>query len=433
MRWMMLGVGIGLAALAGCGTSLPKSTNPPAGNQNANDNAEAGSNLFNLRVARHEREVFTEADVDAVFSEASRLLQTVQTECPDVATDVTFARADTIETFNDVPDVITTDAQLEDALALPQDFKIIHAMVGVCGVDIPSDVATIVGCATSGGSVVIVSEAPADVWAHEWGHVLGLDHRDDCARNIMHSYELDTNAVNNTEHNAFLGPAPGARRLKAIAPTAAEPESGCATSAAADVSLEELIGRRYPAGIPADLAGRIDFAATARLRTWCADAASATVRRNANRIVGLRGDAGACDLLMRQIVEPVGELTRDEFDAVAEALLALGRLVNRDPSGAALGFLTEGSDPQAWARRGIAWSFAGGDSEATNRILARLSILALGLAQNDAALTHLHGLRAQIDCGTLAAEDFADQVDEAIARCDGSAAWRARTGPRQYR
>ncbi len=432
MRWMMVGVGIGLAALAGCGIAVPKNT--PAGNENANDNLGAGSNLFNFRVARHEREVFTDADVDAVFGEASRLLQTVQTDCPDRATDVTFARADTVETFNDVPNIITSDAQLEDALALPQDFKIVHAMVGVCGVDAPSDVATIVGCATTGGSVVIVSGAPADVWAHEWGHVLGLDHRDDCRRNIMHSYELDTNAVNDVEHDAFLGPPPGARRLKAAVPTVAEPASDCAAGAAvADLSLEELIGRRYPAGIPADLAGSLDLTATARLRTWCADAASATVRRNANRILGLRGDAGACDLLMRQIVEPIGEVTRDEFDAVAEAFLALGRLVNADPSGAALAFLTEGSDPEAWARRGIAWWCAGTDGEATNRLLARLAILALGLAQNEAALTHLQGMRARLHAGTLAAEELADQIDEAIASCDGSAVLRARTGPPQHR
>ena len=66
----------------------------------------------------------------------------------------------------------------------------------------------ILGCAYRGGSVVIVSHAPADVWAHEWGHVQGLNHRDDCETNIMHSYELQTDAVNTTEKNAFLSDTP---------------------------------------------------------------------------------------------------------------------------------------------------------------------------------------------------------------------------------
>ena|GEM_PF-5110674 len=418
------GAGVWCVVLVGCPGSLPPGGSPAPGNGNSNDSDPPESHLFALRVARHVLEPFSEKDVDEVFAEANWLLQTVQTECPDVATDVTFARNGAVETFEDVPAVITTEADLDTVFALPQDVKIVHALVGVCGIELPADVATILGCATVGGSVVIVAGAPADVWAHEWGHVQGLGHRDDCPRNLMHSFEVDTNAVDRTESLAFLTPTPGTTSLRIIAPEAVAERTGHLTQTAdepIEAWLERVVRRRYVAGVPRSLTTDCDAAAVSRLREWCADLAFERDRRNVIRMLGLVGDACAVDLLVAQVLNRSGELSGDQFDAVAEAFLALGRLVEHDPSGSALAFLIEGTNPHEWGRRGVSWHFSSYAGAELHRLLARLSILALGVSNSEAALAHLRVLRRQIDAGGPATVDFTDQVDEAIARLEDGA------------
>ena len=415
------GVSVWCAALVGCPGSLPLDGSSAPGNGDSGKSDPPESHVFALRVARHLGEPFSGESVDEVFAEASWLLQTVQTECPDVATDVTFARSGLVETFDDVPAVITTEADLDRVFALPQDIKIVHALVGVCGVELPGDVATILGCATFGGSVVIVAGAPADVWAHEWGHVQGLVHRDDCPRNLMHSFEIDTNAVNQAESHAFLTATPGSASLRIIAPQAAEEPAEYLTQHPDEpigAWLERVVRRRYLAGVPQYVTADCDAAAVLRLREWCPSLAFERDRRNIIRMLGLVGDAGAVDLLVAQVLDHSGELSGYQFDAVAEAFLALGRLVEHDPSGSALGFLIEGTDPHEWRRRSVDWHFPPYAGAELHRLLACLSILALGISNSEAALAHLRVLRRRIDDGALAAVDFADQVDEAVARFD---------------
>jgi len=417
-----------LVGMGGCPGSVPSVGNPQSDSGNAKDPDPTASNVFMLRVARHSDQPLLDEDVDEVFAEASRLLQTVQTECPDVATDVTFLRSDTVETFDVGEAVITTERYpngLDAVFDLPQDIKVVHALVGVCGVDEPADVATILGCATFGGSVVIVASAPPDVWAHEWGHVLGLGHRDDCRRNMMHSYEIDTNAVNQQERRAFLTPAPRAKALKITAPERSAPcteRLRRSKDEPADTWVDRVVRRRYLAGIPHELTGDCDTEALVRLRDWRTGDTPEHSLRNVIRLLGLAGDADACDLLIAQVLERTGELSSDQFNAVAEAFLALGRLVEHDSGDSALRFLIEGTDPRRWEQCGVEWSFATYSGERLHRLLARLSILALGLSDSETALDHLRALRQRIDDGTLVADPFADQVDEAIARLEGAAA-----------
>ena len=168
---------------------------------------------FSLTVARHVDQPFTDARLDSVFGSASSLLQTVETECPDVATQVVFERDGSIVTFDMGDAVVTTEAALDTLFSLPQDIKIVNLMIGVCGLSSADDLAIILGCAATAESLVIVEFAAPDVWAHEWGHVQGLNHRDDCPRNLMHAFEVDTNAVNDLERNAFLSSTPQAKTL----------------------------------------------------------------------------------------------------------------------------------------------------------------------------------------------------------------------------
>ncbi len=426
-----------LTGLVGCPGSMPSTGGTPPSNRNVDDPVQPDapaslavpsapeSSLLALTVARHVEQPFSGAEVDQVFTRASRLLQTVQNECPDVATDVTFTRSGPVETFDEVPMVITTEADLSAVFAQPQEVKIVHALVGVCGVELPADVVTILGCATPGGSMVIVAGAPPDVWAHEWGHVQGLGHRDDCRSNIMHSFELDTNAVDQHESRAFLTPISDSMTYRAMGPetpVAAADHLMRDAGETAEVWLERVLERRYLTGVPRQLAADCDAEAISHLMEWCSEPMIPGARRNLIRLLGLAGDARICDMLIEQVYDHSGELSGDEFNVVAEAFLALGRLVEHDASGSAVDFLIEGTAPCTWDERGVEWRLASYDGAKLHALLARLSVLALGVSNSETALAHVRELRGRIDVGALSADDFADQVDEALARLEGRVA-----------
>ena len=119
------------------------------------DLGETASNIFSLSIARHIDQELSNEFVDSVFAEATRLLQTVEMECPDVATDVAFQRNGMVETFTEGSAVITSERDLDRVFALPFDIKVVAAMIGVCGIVDPSGMSVILGCATSGESLVI--------------------------------------------------------------------------------------------------------------------------------------------------------------------------------------------------------------------------------------------------------------------------------------
>lgn len=413
-----------LAALSGCPGTVPSGDGASSAAVGRKDPEPSPPvfNVFSLRVARHEDQPFSERNVDEVFFEASRLLQTLQTDCPDVATNVTFLRDGPVEVFTAGESVITTENQLDALFDAPQDITIVHALVGVCGIRLPASVATILGCATTRGSMVIVAEAPPDVWAHEWGHVQGLGHRDDCPSNLMHAFEIETHAVNPTESRAFLTPTPSGKLLREptsearvelvdhLLREADEPLEGW---------LERIVGRPYLAGLPVRLALECDAAAVGRLMARCQDVALAPGRTNVNRLLGLSADGRACHLLIEQVLEAAGELDGERFRAVAEAFLALGRLLAHDPSGTALTFLVTGTDPSSWADQDVQWRFGPYAGPRLHQLLARLSILALGVSGTEAAREYLELLQEQIEAGVLDAGPFADQVDEALLRVRG--------------
>lgn len=375
---------------------------------------------FSLRVARQVDQPLSASFVDATLAEASTILQVVDSVCPDVATPVTFARNGDIDTFDVAPAVVTTEAQLDDIFRYPADLKVVTMMVGVCGTFRPGNLAVVLGCGVAGDSAVLTRDAPTDVWAHEWGHVQGLPHRDDCRSNLMHTFELETNAVNATERNAFLTPTPGGGLLR-VQPVV-ESGAGWLAGRAADEPvaawLEELVSRRYLAGIPEEtLALESDPAVATTLLAMLAEKPTGHRRLNVLRALGLAGDPAACPALMA-FVDSLGPVVQvDELAAAAEALLALGRLAAADESGAAVAYLVNGTDAATWRTRGF--TFAGGAGEDLAEVFARFCIMSLGVCEHPAALERLLALQDGIRSGRLVDPWLSDQVDEAVARFNG--------------
>ena len=380
---------------------------------------------FSLRVARHIDQEFSAGRLDTILAQASSILQTVEEDCPDVSCPVTFQRSGAIETFDGDTAIITSEAQLDAVFAHPADIKIVTLMVGVCGVSTPGEMTEILGCAVVGDSVVISQDAPFDVWAHEWGHVQGLPHRNDCWTNIMHSVALETNAVDEGERDAFLSPTPSGLFFKA--PPADKDDLGLSLRRQEDETpaawVERVVSRRYIAGLPSAAVADAPLAETAALleeAMW--GEASAVQRRNAIRALGLLGDHELCPELIRLLDEFSGVLSAAELATASEALLALGRLAGDDPTGQAVEYLIAATTPQTWSERGLVLRRAQAEDISLADALGRISILSLGIADHPTARAHLLELSARVAAGRSSGPWLTEQVSEALARSQAQVA-----------
>lgn len=378
---------------------------------------------FLLRVARHVDQPFSEAQVDAVLAQASAILFSVENECPDVYCPTTFTRSGGVSVFAEGDAIITIDDQLDEVFAVDADIKIVTFMVGVCGAPGGNDPAVVLGCAATAASVVIVHDAPFDVWAHEWGHVQGLPHRNDCARNLMHAYELETNAVNLHERAALLTPTPGSSFLR-LRPNAEGPCTDCLETTqylAPATHVERVINQRYLQGVPANALGDIPTAQRVDLllASWGSDAVRCA---NSARLLGHSQDPRGCAVLMERVGAMQGDITRDEFALLSESLLALARLARADETGAALAVLLDGADQTYWAGRNLALQNGLGGAVDLSAALARVCVMGLGISGHPEARAFLESLRA--DAAKLRSSDrwFNAQIEAALAELSGDSA-----------
>lgn len=410
------------------GTNTGTNTNA---NANSNSNANGGGTPpggqpatspsfgFALKIARHVDQPLTENELDTIFAIATGLLQRQDFECPDVACPVTFGRDGPIRAFETGSAVITSETELDAVFEEPGDIKVLAAMVGVCGIPATDDTAVILGCAFSGGSVAIVRDADPDVWAHEWGHVQGLDHRDDCPRNLMHSFELRTNAVNNGECQAFLTPTPQARLLTPST-TPTNPTDAAWSDQSLDPALpqvdetrrqwlERITAPRYIAGLPAGTIRTCDDDRLCDvLVPMLSEDGTPAQQCNIARAMGLTGDARAAAPLIGQLDRLSGALGIGEFQVAAEQLLALGRLAGTDPD--ALAYLEQAVATRYWTQRGVVLD----NGVPLADSLSGVAIMALGISRAPEAADYLAAIRAPTDWKASPARIA--RIDEALAR-----------------
>ena len=147
----------------------------------------------------------TEADADRILASMSDVLRAFD-GADDTACNVAFCRDLDIVEYEVGDGLIDTSGELDEVFAVPQDVKVARS-VDFCNNEFTPGSS---GCA-SGGSF-IVERAPHDVvlWAHEYGHVRGLDHRDpDDPNAVMRNGPSNTSrSVNSQECTAYLSGAP---------------------------------------------------------------------------------------------------------------------------------------------------------------------------------------------------------------------------------
>ena len=133
-----------------------------------------------LTVTRFVEINFTDQDARAVLDEMTVVVQTDDslngTGPADVECAVGFELRAPVQVFDAGTGTIATAADFYEVIDQPGDVKVVES-IDWCRVPDP----TVAGCALRNGSFVVEAEHNIDfagpLWAHEFGHVNGLNHR----------------------------------------------------------------------------------------------------------------------------------------------------------------------------------------------------------------------------------------------------------------
>ena len=155
-----------------------------------------------VTVVRHVDTAFSEVTAKARLGVATTLLRT-KDRSTDYASCLNFEHSASVGTFGtsgDTDDIINSEAKLLRVLAISTARVKIVTAVNWC----EGKQGSFLGCADEpGNSMVLAASAPADVWAHEFGHNQGLPHRNTSPMNLMHESAANTDEINTTESNAL--------------------------------------------------------------------------------------------------------------------------------------------------------------------------------------------------------------------------------------
>lgn len=131
---------------------------------------------------------FTERDAQDVIADMGHILRTDDDGAGpnDVGCEVNFILAGSVETFTAGTGAIFTRQHFQEIIGLPGDVKVVED-IGWCE-NVASD--GYAGC--SDGSTFVVEagwdlDTAGPLWAHEFGHVRGLGHRQGEPKMIMNS------------------------------------------------------------------------------------------------------------------------------------------------------------------------------------------------------------------------------------------------------
>lgn len=195
-------VGLVLAALigaaVGCGTTTGPGPGPGPGP------APGPAVNHNLQINRFTTSALTNARADQILAGMGTCLQDVDST-GDIACDVGFTRNGPVTAFATGTGVINSLADFNAVIALPGEVKVVN-QINWCGALVPN----VIGCANvPGNSLAVIRFTPAleeILWAHEFGHNKGRNHRNG-VNLVMHpSIAATRRAVNQDECIAFEQP-----------------------------------------------------------------------------------------------------------------------------------------------------------------------------------------------------------------------------------
>jgi hypothetical protein len=321
----------------------------------------------------------TEADADDILAVMSDVLRTSHSP-NDIECNAAFCRRGFIDEYAIDDGIVDTEAEMNDVFALPHDIKVARGIF-FCGKFISA-----AGCSNGESMIVrrlsIGSTIDAINWAHEYGHIRGLGHRDDPNAVMVNGTTPISRSVDSRECTAFRsGVSSGVIGVSVPGPASAT----AVTSLPPPLTdIKDFVRRFFVHGIPYEKAMRYGSHVVPTLLEMLADPREEQAWPNIVIVLGMLGDERAVIPLISLIEQnPRGELGYFRYEAKRNAILGLGYLANRSSNKGALTYLIDSLDPSSWVERGITWTSPEYETAAErDRELSRLAVIGLGLSGN---------------------------------------------------
>jgi len=317
--------------------------------------------------------LMTSAQIDAALSGAETVLR-ADSGTLDVAADVRLGRSGTvrIEPSNGLFD-IGSQTELDAACNL-QGFAVVTSSISFCD----GTGSSIIGCARSGCMIVVPfgSGAGRDVlWAHEFGHTRGLDHRSGSTL-MMNPTVNNVGDINATERDAFQNLL--TVFFSGFLPSEAEVDPA--------LTVEQFVAQTFVHGVPYNQAASYGAAAAPMLIAILKDPRWESKWSNAATVLAITGDPAGVDAIIEFIREPgAGEVTAERNWTRANAVLSLGYAANRG-NAKAMRYLEYGLEPGSWKQLGLRGlrgrnaDTAVDDDESDDELLAERAAFGLALS-----------------------------------------------------
>ena len=340
----------------GTGTSANRPESP---------SLSGNTKVWRLKIGRVASVPLSNSEADRILAGATRVLRDHDSNS-DVGADVVLQRSGDVRVI-DGPAVINSDADRARIGASGVQIAVVEA-VRYCSAMKPG----ILGCAPIGGNyMVLVRQNLLEdiIWAHEFGHNCGLNHRNDRSALMYTEAGSNRRSLNLAEARTYQTRRASSGSAAIMSGT--EP---------APTSAEEFLDRIYIHGIPFSQVSRFGGADAEKFKAVLADPMRKRQWRNASVALGAIGTPEAVEGVCAFVCAGIGQLDHESYQAKLAAVVSLGYGASRKVHAPALDQLAKLTSVDH-LKREVRWRAPGrGAGESTVQMLADASFSALALS-----------------------------------------------------
>jgi hypothetical protein len=352
-----------------------------------------------LAVGRFRTSSLDDAAADHALTLASQIIS--NNSCA-----LSLTRSGPVSQFTTGTGIILTQTDYKNVCAQP---GYVHVVNQINWCDGTTDA---LGCSdTPGKCMVLVRWIPDGtldpaqqeegiLWAHEYGHTKGIQHRNDSDAVMNPELGPDHLKITSCECSAYL--ERGSCSAAAVAP----PRQAA--------GVEGFVHQIYIHGVPAQQAHQYSSPEDVKkLAQLLQNPEEQPYWANAVMTLGLIGTPNAAQELASFLNRGSGVLTPAAYRAKSSAVIAMGYALARSGREPLLSFLERKTDPKAWQT--LSWSSPfSTDPEQQHLQLARSAIAALGVSGNAKAEVALEGIQRKSDALGPEKSQFYDSLKEAL-------------------